>query len=56
MSFSRASTNLLPWGSLTFILFPRLWRIVFPAYLVPLFFFEVGMGLWLLMKGVRDPI
>jgi hypothetical protein len=28
---------LLALGSLTFILFPGLWRIVFPAYIVPLF-------------------
>jgi hypothetical protein len=46
---------LLAVGSLTFVLLPKLWTIVFPAYMVPLFFFEVGMGLWLLVKGLRDP-
>jgi len=47
---------LLAVGSLTFVVLPKLWTIVFPAYMAPLFFFEVGMGLWLLVKGLRDPI
>jgi hypothetical protein len=46
---------LLAAGALTFILFPALWAVIFPGYMVPLFFFEVGMGLWLLVKGLRDP-
>ncbi len=46
---------LLAVGSLTFVLLPTLWTLVFPAYMVPLFIFEVGMGLWLLVKGLRDP-
>jgi hypothetical protein len=46
---------LLAAGAFTFILFPALWAVIFPGYMVPLFFFEVGMGLWLLVKGLRDP-
>jgi len=45
---------LLAAGSLTFVLLPKIWAIVFPAYMVPLFFLEVGLGLWLLVKGLRD--
>jgi hypothetical protein len=36
--------------------------MVFPAlgtmgltYMAPMFFYEVGMGLWLLVKGLRVP-
>jgi hypothetical protein len=43
---------LLMAGSLTFILFPRLWGAIFPWYMMPLFVFEVGMALWLLIKGL----
>ena len=28
---------------------------IYPFHMIPLFFFEVGMGLWLLVKGVRVP-
>jgi hypothetical protein len=49
------ASSLLAAGSLTFVLFPKLWSIVFPAYMVPLFFFEVGMGGWLLVRGLREP-
>jgi hypothetical protein len=46
---------LLAAGAFTFILLPTLWAVIFPGYMVPLFFFEVGMGLWLLVNGLRDP-
>lgn len=48
------ASALLAAGALLFIVSPRLWAIVFPAYMAPLFFFEVGMGLWLLSKGLRE--
>jgi hypothetical protein len=46
---------LLAAGAFTFILFPKLWVVIFPGYMVPMFFFEVGTGLWLLVKGLRHP-
>ena len=44
---------ILAGGALTFVLSPTIWAMIFPAYMVPLFFFEVGMGIWLLVKGLR---
>ena len=35
------------------ILFPRLAEIAIPSCYAPIFFFELTMGLWLLLKGVR---
>jgi hypothetical protein len=40
-------------GTLAFLVVPALQRILFPAYMAPMFAFEVGMGLWLLVKGLR---
>lgn len=47
---------LLAAGSFTFILFPRVWAMIFPAYMMPLGLFEVTMGFWLLFKGLRPPM
>lgn len=47
---------LLAAGSLAILLAPSLQTIVYPAYVVPMFFFEVGMGLWLLVKGLRPAV
>jgi hypothetical protein len=44
---------LLAAGTLAFLLVPGLQTILFPVYMVPMFFFEVGMGFWLLVKGLR---
>ena len=44
---------LLALGSLMFLTVPPLQTIVFPAFMVPMFFFEVGMGFRLLVKGLR---
>ncbi len=38
------------------MLFPRLGEAVGLAYMAPMFFYEVGLGLWLLIKGIRVPI
>jgi hypothetical protein len=43
---------LLGVGSLVPMIVPSAWRVMYPAYMVPMFFFEVGMGLWLLVKGL----
>ena len=38
-------------GSLLVLVVPS-WSFVDPWYMVPIFFFEVGMGLWLLVRGL----
>lgn len=40
-------------GSLVTIAFPEATPVVNPALFVPMFIFEVGTGLWLLIRGVR---
>jgi hypothetical protein len=44
---------VLAFGTLTIMLFPRLGAGVGLTYMAPMFFYEVGMGLWLLVKGLR---
>jgi hypothetical protein len=44
---------LLAAGSFAILLAPGLQTILYPTYMVPMFFFEVGMGIWLLVKGLR---
>lgn len=47
---------LLAAGTLALLVAPGLQRILYPTYMVPMFFFEVGAGFWLLVKGLRAPI
>jgi len=42
--------------TLAVMLFPRLGEAVGLTYMAPMFFYEVGLGLWLLIKGIRAPI
>jgi hypothetical protein len=42
-------------GSLATILFPWFATNVSMTYMVPMFFYEVPLGLWFLVKGVRVP-
>jgi hypothetical protein len=42
-------------GSLATILFPWFAANVSMTYMVPMFFYEVPLGLWFLVKGVRVP-
>jgi hypothetical protein len=37
----------------TFIVFPQLTKVLAPAYMAPMGVYEVGLGLWLLIKGLR---
>lgn len=46
---------LLGVGSLAIVLFPTLQRMMFPIYMMPMFVFEVGLGLLLLVKGLQPP-
>lgn len=44
---------LLAAGSFAIIIFPDLAKILSLAYMMPLGVFEVTMGFWLLLKGLR---
>ncbi len=37
------------------VIFPELRTLVYPYGMVPMFFYEVGLGFWLLIKGVKLP-
>jgi hypothetical protein len=45
---------LLALGTLAIMVFPRL-GVVGLSYMAPMFFYEVGLGIWLLIKGLRAP-
>ncbi len=49
------ASALLAAGALAFVVLPDLWRVLYPGYMVPMFFFEVGLGVWLLAKGLASP-
>jgi len=49
------SSLLLASGSLAVILSPWFAANASLAYMIPMFFYEVPLGLWLLIKGVRSP-
>ncbi len=42
--------------TLAIMIFPGLAPVVTPAYYVPIMIFEITLGLWLLVKGIRTPI
>ena len=48
------ASSVLAFGTLAIMLFPRL-GVVGLTYMAPMFFYEVGLGLWLLIKGLRIP-
>ena len=48
------SSLLLAGGTLAIIVFPGLGAMGM-AYMIPMGLYEVGLGLWLLIKGVRTP-
>lgn len=48
------SSLLLAGGTLAIIVFPGLGAMGM-AYMIPMGVYEVGLGLWLLIKGVRTP-
>ncbi len=37
------------------MVFPKVWEVLGLMYMVPMFIYEVGLGLWLLIKGLRAP-
>jgi len=42
--------------TLAIMVVPSLEAVVIPAYFAPIFIFEVTLGFWLLVKGIRAPI
>jgi len=42
--------------TLAIMVFPSLAAVVIPVYFAPIFIFEVILGFWLLVKGIRAPI
>jgi hypothetical protein len=42
--------------TLAIMVFPSLAAVVIPIYFAPIFVFEVGLGVWLLVKGIREPL
>jgi len=48
------SSLLLSAGALALIAFPRL-GVIGMSYMAPMGIFEVGLGLWLLIKGINEP-
>jgi Domain of unknown function (DUF4386) len=42
--------------TLAIMVFPSLAAVVIPVYFEPIFIFEVTLGFWLLVKGIRAPI
>jgi hypothetical protein len=49
------ASMLLAFGTLIIMLFPAL-GVVGLSYMAPMFFYEVGLGLLLLVKGLRTPV
>jgi len=49
------SSLVLAAGILSIMIVPGLTSVVGPAYWAPLFIFEVALGFWLLVKGIRAP-
>jgi len=42
--------------TLACILFPHVGEVIGLTYMAPMFFYEVGLGLWLLIKGIALPV
>ena len=50
------SSLVLAIVALTILAFPRLGEVIGMAYMGPMGIYEVGLGLWLIVKGVQGPI
>jgi hypothetical protein len=49
------SSLLVAIVNLAIMVFPNVAPVVTPAYFVPIMFFEIALGLWLLVKGIQAP-
>ncbi len=50
------SSLLLGIMSLVTMVFPTVWDRVGMLYMMPMGLYEVGLGLWLLVKGLKAPL
>ena len=41
--------------TLVTMVFPRVYEVLGMSYMMPMGLYEVGLGLWLLVKGIRTP-
>jgi hypothetical protein len=41
--------------SLVTMVFPVVWDRVGMLYMIPMGFYEIGLGVWLLVKGLKTP-
>ena len=48
------ASMMLSAGTAVIMVFPRL-GVIGLSYMAPMFFYEVGLGLWLVLKGLREP-
>jgi len=46
---------LLTIMTLVTMVYPRVYEVLGMTYMMPMFLYEVGLGLWLLVKGLRTP-
>jgi Domain of unknown function (DUF4386) len=49
------SSSALAFVTLAVMVFPHLGEVIGLTYMAPMFFYEVGLGLWLLVKGLQVP-
>ncbi|HVS01082.1 MAG TPA: DUF4386 domain-containing protein [Thermoanaerobaculia bacterium] len=49
------SSLVLALVTLAVLVVPALGEALGLSYMIPMFFYEVGLGLWLLVKGLREP-
>lgn len=54
--FGIVSSLLLAACNLAFIASPALVKVIGPVYMAPMGVFEIGMGFWLLFRGLRPPL
>ncbi len=46
---------LLSGMSLVTIVFPRVYEVIGMSYMLPMGLYEIGLGVWLLIEGIRTP-
>jgi hypothetical protein len=46
---------LLTLMTLVTMVYPRVYQVLGMSYMMPMFLYEVGLGLWLLIKGLKEP-
>jgi hypothetical protein len=49
------ASALLAVGPLVAFADPAAGRVISPGYMIPMFFYEVPLGLWLVLRGIREP-